>query len=299
VLASADASAGGSGAAPLVLYSQRSTQAREAGDLGRCERPRQGIRLVAPDGRWIAVRCRRKDCSYCARLAAFELATMLLIDAREQAPNIAITLTTRDPDLPAAVYRNGSSQLWRALRREYGSVEYAAAIEHTTGTASTSGGRRRMHGHHLVKSDAMRGHVLDAERLVREVWERTTGAFIVEVAELVTPGAAIAYLGLHHRKPEQAPPLGWRGMGFRASRGYFTRPREQLRAEAREEQAQRRVRHRLARELGPDADPEFVKLAAALEREHQREEWARAGRVIRVREAAAGGVVVPLGDLDA
>jgi hypothetical protein len=128
--------------------------------------------------------------------------------------------------------------VWQRLRRRYGRVEYFGFIEFTTGRGKRSGGHRRMHGHYLVKlRDVEAPDVLEVERLVRETWEAVTGAYIVEVAQLITPGAAMAYLSLHHQKPQQAPPAGWRGMRSRPSKGYFTEPVWKLRARAREELA--------------------------------------------------------------
>jgi hypothetical protein len=56
---------------------------------------------------------------------------------------------------------------------------------------------------------------------------------------------AIAYLALHHHKLEQRPPKGWTGKRFRPSRGYFNRPLPELRAEARELLADRRIERAL------------------------------------------------------
>lgn len=80
-----------------------------------------------------------------------------------------------------------------------------------------------MHGHYLVKVRQPGFDVLEAERIVRAAWEAKTGAFVVEVAQLMTPGGAIGYLSLHHQKPQQSPPDGWRGMRSRPSKGYFAR----------------------------------------------------------------------------
>jgi hypothetical protein len=155
-------------------------------------------------------------------------------------PTHCLTLTTAEPweKIDPADYRAGSLNVFRRLRRRYGGVEYFGAVEFTTGRARRSGGRRRMHGHYLVKfRDTEAPDVIEVERLVRETWETSTGAYVVEVAELVTPGAALGYLGLHHRKPSQAPPAGWRGITERASRGYWHRPIWLLREQARKELA--------------------------------------------------------------
>lgn len=160
-----------------------------------------------------------------------------MIDARVRAPSHAITLTTRDPNTPGKVYREASAHVWRTLRRHGYQPEYFGAIEWTSGRAARSGGHRRMHGHYLVKG--LEGEdVRLVEHHVRSAWKAATegrghGAWVVEVAELVVPGAAIHYLNLHHRKAEQAPPDEWRGMIERASRGYWTQPIAELRELAR------------------------------------------------------------------
>jgi hypothetical protein len=205
---------------------------------------------VTADG-FYRPRCKRRDCGRCWALRSRELAKCLVLDARESAPGHCLTLTTHDPDLPASVYRAGSLSVFRRLRRRFPArVEYFGAVEFTTGRAARSGGRRRMHGHYLVKGlDGC--DVIEVERLVRETWARTTGAVVVEVAQLRSPGAALGYLGLHHRKPEQAPPAEWRGMTERASQGYWSRPIAELRKLARAELAAEAIawRHGLPLEL--------------------------------------------------
>jgi hypothetical protein len=188
-----------------------------------------------------------------------------VLDARVDAPEFCMTLTTATPweQLDPAVFRNGMARVVARLRRLYGRCEYFAAVEFTTGTAARSGGHRRMHAHALLKvadrghridahgtraSDAGRGSpvfdVVDVGPIVRETWERATGAYIVDVAQLVSPGAALGYLGLHHRKPSQAPPAAWRGMTERASRAYWSTPIAQLRDVARAELAAEAIAHR-------------------------------------------------------
>jgi hypothetical protein len=179
-------------------------------------------------------RCKRRDCARCWSIRSRELARCLVLDARESAPGYCLTLTTAQPwqELDPATYRRGSATLFQRLRRRCGRIDYFGAIEFTTGEAPTSGGHRRVHGHYLVKGEL---DVLDAERIVRETWERVTGAWKIEVAQLVSEGAALGYLGLHHRKPSQAPPSSWRGMTERASLGYWHRPIAELREQARAE----------------------------------------------------------------
>jgi hypothetical protein len=159
-----------------------------------------------------------------------------VIDALHEMPTVCITLTTHDPATTPETYRNGSARLFARLRRLYGRVEYFGAIEFTTGKAAKSGGHRRMHGHYLVKG-LPADRVLEIERTTRETWERVTGAYRIEVAALISPGAALGYVGLHHRKASQAPPAPWRGMTERASLGYWSTPIAELRERARRELA--------------------------------------------------------------
>jgi hypothetical protein len=168
-----------------------------------------------------------------------------VLDAREDMPTHCLTLTSEKPwqEADPEEYRRGSRVVFQRLRRLLGPVEYFGAIEFTTGRARRSGGHRRMHGHYLLKFGAASVDVLLVEQLVRETWQRSTGAYVVEVAELVTPGAALGYLGLHHRKPSQAPPPAWRGMTERGSRGYWHRPIHQLREQARRELAAEALAH--------------------------------------------------------
>jgi hypothetical protein len=203
-----------------------------------------------------------------------------VLDARTETPTVCITLTTHDPDLPPSVYRDGSAYVFKALRRRFGRVEYFGAIEFTTGRSERSGGRRRIHGHYLVKgipADA----ILEAERIVRDCWSATTGAIVVEVAALVSPGAALGYLGLHHRKPSQSPPAEWRGMTERSSRGYWSRPIAELRAQASEELAVEAIAHVEGLSI------EEAAIAYALR---------DPCRVIEVREYANREIVEPMGE---
>jgi hypothetical protein len=222
-------------AAPLVLDGQRSATPPRR---GWCERSAASLRLVVGT-ELVGLRCKRRDCPRCWALRSRELARCLVLDARESAPRLCITLTTQTPweELDPRAYREGSADVWRRLRRRYGPVEYFGVIEFTTGRAARSGGRRRLHGHYLVKPVWEPVDVVEVERVVRETWQARTGAWVVEVAELVSPGAALGYLGLHHRKASQAPPEGWRGMTERASRGYWSRPIAELRRQARQERA--------------------------------------------------------------
>ena len=218
--------------APLVLDSQRSVS-RLIG--AGCPRPRK--RWDADLFQFLSVPCKRWDCEVCGPRKSRELARVLLNDARIDPPQYALTLTTRDPDTSSVLYRRASGAVWKRLRRPHGRVEYFGFIEFTTGRGARSGGRRRMHGHYLVKFRDATPDEDDTSRLVRETWESVTGAFRVAVERLRTPAGAMAYLSLHHQKPQQTPPRDWRGMRSRPSQGYFLNPVWKLREAAREQLA--------------------------------------------------------------
>jgi hypothetical protein len=147
-----------------------------------------------------------------------------------------MTLTTQDPDISPASFRNGVAAVFKRLRRKYGrSVEYFGMVEFTSGEGTHSGGHRRIHQHILLKGLPANVDVLDVEHDVRETWQASTGATRVEVAGLRTPGGALGYLALHHKKPKQAPPADWHGMVERHSLGYFHQPIAELRQQARDE----------------------------------------------------------------
>jgi hypothetical protein len=204
-----------------------------------------------------------------------------VLDARVSAPTHCLTLTTRDPAQTAARYRDGSAVLFRRLRAEFGPVEYFAGIEFTSGTAKRLGGHRRMHGHYLLKPEAGID-VLDVERVAIDSWRRTTGAWRVQVAALVSPGAALGYLALHHRKASQMPPAGWRGMTERASRGYWHRPIAELRVQARRELAAEALAWRTGMPL------ELAALEVASR---------TPGEVVKVARRSGASVIEPMGAL--
>lgn len=209
-----------------------------------------------------------------------------MLDARERPATHCLTLTTWSPSTSPAAIRRGTENVIRRLRRRFGAIEYFAAVEFTTGKAASSGGHRRLHLHLLLKVDEHeRFDVIEAERLTRDTWRGSTGAFVVEVAALVSPGAALGYLALHHRKPEQAPPSEWRGMTERSSRGYFGRPIAELREQARTELRAEAIAW--AKNL--PLEVAALELAARPE-----------PRVVRVREATSARLLIePLGELSA
>ena len=272
-----EGSEGAAGAALLVIDRQRSATWVEK----RCPNARPGLRL-RKGSTLLDVRCKRRMCPVCGPKRARETARVLLLDALVDPPTHGITLTTLDPFMKPETFREGVHSVVRRLRRVYGrQVEYYGAVEFTRGTAKTSGGYRRIH-QHMVNKGLQGADVLEVERLTRETWQGVTGAKVVEVAELLTPGGAIGYLAMHHRKPEQAPPEGWRGMVERPSKGYFHRPVAELRAEAR---AQLRVEAIAWRE---GISVELAELEVAAESG----EWE-----LERFEKSAGGLLIPWGSV--
>lgn len=235
---------------PLVLDRQRSGNGVLCGP--------QGLWLRGPSGRLVPLRCGRRDCPSCQKRADDELARVLISDATVEPPTMAITLTTSDPRTSASSWREASAQMWRDLRSAYGPIRYAGFMEWTTGLSSKSGGHRRMHQHVLTKD--LHGDAGEIEDRVRHHWRRMLKAPVVEVATLRSIGAAIGYVGIHHRKPEQQPPADWRGQRIRWSiepHRYTHRPVSELRAEARESLTRERVAWRVVQD-DPDTPAEMV-----------------------------------------
>jgi len=171
-------------------------------------------------------------------LAAFESATVLRLDAQVEAPTVGLTTTTREVDFDMASLRVAERSLWQWLRRHVAPVQYVGFLEWTTG-AHTPG--RRPHIHHLVKG-LERDQAAELEPEISRRWaDYTGGSWRVECRGLRTQAGAIAYLALHHHKREQAPPPGWTGKRLRPSKGYFCRPVQELREEARELLASRQL----------------------------------------------------------
>lgn len=192
----------------LVLDRQRSTRG--------CPTPR------VVHGR--EFRCKRRSCRYCMGRKNRVLGRMLVSDAKEnEAPTHLITLTTLDPEITSETFRRGVGAVALRLRQYAGRFEYFLKVEFTTGRSARSGGHRRVHAHLCAKGLA--GHdLIVLEGIVRETWQRVVGAQIIEVAEMITPHAALHYLGIHHGKMDQQPPAGWRGMTERWSQGYLSTP---------------------------------------------------------------------------
>jgi hypothetical protein len=208
---------------------------------GGCAQPARTVRWRMADGTLAYGRCQAPNrCDNCAQLAALETAMMLKLDAGElgSPPSVGLTTTTHRPDFSMAELREATRKLMQHLRRHaerrgWDRVEYAAQLEFTTGLGTHSGGHRRPHLHHLIKGiPAECSEELEPE--LRRAWKVYEGsADQVSCKPLRTVAGAIHYMGLHNSKRCQAPPAGFEGRRFRASRGYFEKPAKELRALAR------------------------------------------------------------------
>jgi hypothetical protein len=164
---------------------------------------------------------------------------MLALDAIEGgcAPALWMVLTTRSTDPDPTSFYDSRRQLQRAIRRRLGDdVQFAWVIEFTTGYGPNAAGGRRPHWNCLMKGcgsdDQSRALVDDA---IREVWCKREDAepwaqFVGEVQEV---GGLMRYLSLHFLKESQAPPAGWSGHRFTATRGYLWAPAPVARDAAR------------------------------------------------------------------
>ncbi len=202
---------------------------------------------------------------------------MVLQDALDGlAPTVAMTLTTARATTPPEVFRRDVEQVFRAIRRRCPDAEYLGRIEFTTGKGARSGGHRRIHQHMLLKGVTV-NEASGIEADVIDVWKQRTGAHRVELARLRSAAGAAHYLTHHHSKADQAPSKGWQGRRLRASRGYFGRPADVRRAQAKEVLRDRSVVKDLIRLLDDQGlDPAFLGpdwdelLADSLERAAER-----------------------------
>jgi hypothetical protein len=195
-------------------------------------------------------------------MAAIECGALILLDGLEDGPpEVAVTLTTRNPDTPMEKFRRDVEKAVKAIRRRHPDASYFARIEYTTGKAERSGGRRRIHAHMLFKGIPAEDCAA-LERVVRRVWKERTGAHKIEVARIRSAAGAMHYVTEHFAKAIQRPPRGWTGRTTRYSiprgdrRGYFVRPLDDRREQARELLRNRRVERRLKDVLAQvDVDP--------------------------------------------
>jgi hypothetical protein len=231
--------------------------------------------------------CGKRSCRACGGYRNRVLGRMLVNDAVfNSCPTHVMTLTTHDPDIGSESFGRGVQSVSRRLRRHFERFDYFLKVEFTTGTAKRSGGHRRIHGHLCCKG-LVGEDVRLVEGLTRETWEKVTGAVVVEVAEMITAGGALHYLGLHHGKTYQAPPASWRGMAERFTQGYLNEPVPQARARAREELAVEALAYTTGLSV---SDAGFLRAQAQLERDlHEAsfQEYAELRRTAAVGEASA------------
>lgn len=264
--------------AALVTTRDKSGNPHSKGVDFRCASPARGIRWQLADGSFAPVRCgRTNSCSACAWLQAVENGIVVALDAATVMPTLGVTLTTRDPNFDMDRFREASAQLHRGLRKNWADLQYLGFLEWTSGKHTPG---RRPHLHELVKNISVED-AADVELYVAQHWERMTGAWIVEARPLRTPAGAIAYLTHHHHKKEQAPPPGFKGRRLRASKGYFTKPVAELRAEARELLADKRLRRSVVMAMDESTNPEELAAAVDAARESQIE---NPPQLVRVRE---------------
>jgi hypothetical protein len=233
----------GARVAPLDLLGDKSGNALPSG----CPTPVAGRAFLLADGTFVPIACGRNTCPWCRRRNVMVTAAMLGLDALVVPPTVAITTTTRDW-LDDARLREGTAQYVRKVRREVApSFQYAWLREWTTGHGLHSGGVRRTHKHFLGKGVSEE----DCDPLVicaRDVWGRIAGATQHHAQPVWDAGGVARYVaGLveHHLKEGQAPPAGWKGRRFGTSKGYYSRPASELRAEAEEAVHDERLRCRL------------------------------------------------------
>lgn len=247
---------------------------------------------------YVAGRCKGVNvCDYCAIQAAHENARMLSLDALDDPqPQLLVILGTRTATTDPEPFYYGRQEVIRALRERFGrQVEYVSLCEFTTGKGSHSGGQRRPHWNVFVKGVPL-DQVEDARAIVREVWCRCVDAEPAAqyVEELRDVGAAAQYVAMHFHKRDQAPPEGWRGQRFNASRGYFFgRTRREMRALARADLQRERELWKV-RQAAPELDGATVEdIADELLWRHAARSWSMLNVGPKRAEQFLAGVVTP------
>lgn len=201
------------------------------------------MRFRLSNGDLVPVPCGKSTCPVCSRRQAMITAAMVGVDAESDQPRVVSTFTTRDRMTPALL-REASHQIMKLVRAELGDVRYCHFLEFTTGKGRRSGGKRRPHLHTLWKGvDADAAPVIAG--IAVHVLGRIAGAYRHDVEEIKTPAGATMYVARHHLKESQAPPAEWGPTRrVRPGRGYWSRPSEELRSQAKAIVRQARARKR-------------------------------------------------------
>jgi hypothetical protein len=247
--------------AALVKNRQRSHPETPRRVKKKSQCPVPGLLLVGSGGRTIPLGCGRNSCPTCGPRKADVLRAMLGALALTHTPDGVLVLTTQNPRdaYDPGKFTKSMEQVVRALRKRWPELEYLGFIEFTTGLASTSGGRRRIHTHVFLRGCS---DLIEAQAIASRVWcSRMAGASRKRqtVEEIRTPEAMFKYLASHHLKVEQAPPSDWWGKRVRPSRGWWPeRPVSEWRAEGEALVSLERRVWRARRDLGPLATASMV-----------------------------------------
>jgi hypothetical protein len=301
-------------AEPLDLHEEICAEARPK----RCSRWPRRLALISNLGQIVAGRCGSPNlCEYCARLAAVLNAELLALDAMHGvAPTSYVVLTQPSSDPAPRAYYESRRQVQRTLRREIDGYQAAWLLEFTTGRAERSGGLRRPHFNALTKGVDSDDHAAIVRQVIDDVWCPRQGA--TSAAQYVAPvqemGGLTRYLALHFLKERQAPPHGWRGHRFSATRGYFWLPTPQARKLAQDSLVNKRELWRaIGRGLSAAQAEEHVAYAASVraettwalghnpqrdEERHERGKKVDRYRVRGVRQPAPAGADASEGQAD-
>lgn len=178
-------------------------------------------------------------------------------------------LTTRSADADPASFYRSREQVMKALKRRYPDAEYCALVEFTTGYGPRSGGKRRPHWNLLLKG-IPDSELPNAAAITRRIWCARENArpAAQHVGLIREAGGLMRYLALHFQKESQAPPEGWRGHRFMASRGFFQVPLPELREQARDSL---RFKRELHRALAQNLEPEIADIEAQMAHQTNKE----------------------------
>lgn len=262
---------------PLGLHEGNCPPVRLPDPRTGCKRwPEQTFLLNLTTGQLVLGRCKATNlCDYCAKLQAVENTQLLQLDALHGvAPNIVTILGTRTATLDMARFYDGRRKVLRAVRRRWPAANYAALLEFTTGYGPRSGGLRRPHWNMMWKG-VPDDDLAAFAAVVSRVWCAHVDALPERqyVALLRDAGGFTKYVARHFQKTSQAPPEGFRGHRFTASKGYLWLPTPDAREAAREVLRAQRTAWRLQAD-NPELDAQEVhdlaQLVAALPKDDYR-----------------------------